>query len=191
MTGWFPWSFPVPFRLILFHSTYMTQSNTVLCLEPLQSAFLVLCFCVCFCFFLVNYFAQLECLEQLMPSWKPSGNRGMFLHVFLFFLLPLIGWNWYSCSELTEVSCTTHISSWLYIWFSSNNRDEFLFSNWMGAFHWNSQAHQPKATSHQLCVDGSCPVTAVLGYPAFGWFLCLSCKWLQVCEGESMQLVRG
>lgn len=30
----------------------------------------------------------------------------------------------------------------------------------------------------------SCPVTAVLGYPAFGWFLCPSYKWLIVCKGR-------
>lgn len=61
--------FSSPFQ-ILSHSTYMTRSNTVLCLEPLRSAFLVLFLlflCLFLVLFLVNYFAQIECLEQLMP----------------------------------------------------------------------------------------------------------------------------
>lgn len=62
-------------------------------------------------FFLVNYFAQTLYSEQLMPPWNTLVTEGCSYMFYYFFLLPLISLSWYSCSELTEVSCSTHISS--------------------------------------------------------------------------------
>lgn len=58
---------------------------TVVCLSCSSSFVFVFVF-ILFCF-LVNYFVQIEYSEQLMPPWKLTGNRRMFLHVFLFFAL--------------------------------------------------------------------------------------------------------
>lgn len=97
--------------------TYDVQSNTaflflwaaVVCLS--WFCLLLFVFGFVWCFFLVNYFAQTLYSEQLMPPWNSLVTEGCSYVFYYFFLLRLISLSWYSCSELTEVSCSTHISS--------------------------------------------------------------------------------